>query len=353
MLQTSIQLGQKGGDTVLHKKLKSLALFVSVGIFFCAAAERSDSPLIRTVHAEVPTYSCPVETGGTMSYTALVEKYADDESEFVILEGKDGIRVHYKDQGSGPAILLIHSSSGDVKDWDPWVDVLKEDYRVIRFELPAFGLTGMVPSGNYSVERFLTLIDALMDHLEVPEFAVVGMSYGGPVAFRYAGTRVNRVTALVLGNSAGIEYGGRGGTVERERNPNPVFTPSTRAASFTESFLKLVINDPAKITPELIERKTDFANMECRDWESFVATGLYERGNPERVLSHVRAPSLVYWGGANTQLSLETAQAFADALYNAESIEKIIIEGGGHLVHIGQPQKTVQAVKAFFDRKLK
>ncbi len=154
-------------------------------------------------------------SAGTITYEEIVAEYADSDSRFVVLEGNDGINVHYKDQGSGPAVLLVHSSTGDLKDWAGWVDILGDDYRIVRFDLPAFGLTGPVPSGNYSIDRFLTLVDSLMDHLDIDRFAIAGASYGGLVAFRYAGTRTDRVTALILLNSAGIEYGGRGGTRER------------------------------------------------------------------------------------------------------------------------------------------
>ncbi|HEY0941413.1 MAG TPA: hypothetical protein VGE08_15040, partial [Steroidobacter sp.] len=90
---------------------------------------------------------CDPPSAGTLTYEEVVAKYADEHSKFVVLEGADGIRVHYKDQGSGPAVLLVHSSGGDLMDWDGWVKVLSKSYRVVRFDLPAFGLTGPVPSG--------------------------------------------------------------------------------------------------------------------------------------------------------------------------------------------------------------
>ena len=123
-------------------------------------------------------------SAGTISYEEIVAKYADPDSRFVVLEGNDGINVHYKDEGSGPAVLLVHSSTGDLKDYDVWVDILSADYRVVRLDLPAFGLTGPVPSGNYSIDRFMTLVDSLMDHLGIERFAIAGASYGGLVAFR-------------------------------------------------------------------------------------------------------------------------------------------------------------------------
>ena len=288
-----------------------------------------------------------------LTYEQLVAKYADPDSKFVVLEGRDGIRVHYKDEGSGPAVLLVHSSSGDLNDWDGWVQVLRNDYRVVRLDLPSFGLTGTVPSGNYSVDRYLSLVDALMDHVGIEQFAIVGTSYGGLVAFRYAATRLNRITALILANSAGVEYGGRGGTTERARDPAPQFTPELRTLEQTETMLKTVINDPDRVTPELVQRKTDHANMVGRDYEGFLGRKLYERGNPRRVLSHVRAPALVLWGGNSRGLSPETAQGFVDAMNNAKSTRKIIYAGGGHLLHIERPEETVKDVKTFLDQQLR
>lgn len=292
-------------------------------------------------------------SAGTITYEQILAKYADPDSKFVALEGADGIRVHYKDEGTGPAVLLIHSSFGDLKDWDPWVKVLARRYRVVRLDLPAFGLTGPVPSGNYSIDRYLTLVDALMDHLGIERFAIVGTSYGGLVAFRYAATRLERVQALVLANSAGVEYGGRGGTKERVRAPATSFKPEVRTAAVTEAALKRLINDPARVTPEIVQRKTDFANVVGRDREAFVATQMYERGNPERVLAHVRAPALVLWGGKSQGLSAETAQLFVDFMKNAKSTQKIIYDGGGHLLHIERPDETVADVQRFLDRNLR
>lgn len=296
---------------------------------------------------------CAERSAGTISYEEILARYADSDSKFVVLEGSDGIRVHYKDEGQGPGVLLVHTSSGDLRDWDQWVEILRPSYRVVRLDLPAFGLTGQVPSGNYSIDRYLALVDALMDHLGIERFAIAGGSYGGLVAFRYAGTRVDRTTALILMNSAGIEYGGRGGTTERTREPLPTFEPKQRTPAETKAMLEMTINDPTRITPALVERKTDFANVVGRDCEGFVATGLYERGDPMRVLGHVRAPALVLWGGDSRALSVATAQAFVDGLKNAASAEKIVYEGGGHFLNIERPKVTAIDAKRFLDDHLR
>ncbi len=286
------------------------------------------------------------ESAGTISREQIRARYADEDSRFVEL---DGSSVHYKDQGQGPALLLVHGSVGDLGDWDGWVVSLREHYRMIRMDLPSFGLSGDVPSGNYSIDRYLTLVDSLMDHLGVPRFAIAGTSYGGLVAFRYAATRTDRVSALILMNSAGIEYGGRRGTTERPRDSAPVFTPGVATTEEIAKLLNDLINDPDRLTPALVQRKTDFANVIGRDRESFLGIQLYERGDPMRVLARVRAPALVLWGGNSKGLSPETSQAFVDGLRNAPRVEKIIYDGGGHLLHVERPEPTARDARAFLD----
>lgn len=276
-------------------------------------------------------------------------RYADADSRFVDL---DGVVVHYKDEGSGPALLLVHGTQGDLNDWNAWTAALKNRYRVIRLDLPAFGLTGPVPNGNYSIDRMLSLVDALMDTVGVDRFAIAGVSFGGLVAFRYAATRTDRVTALVLANSAGIEYGGRRGTGPRpqgsSRSSGVMTDPVTTREDYL-AFLKQQVNDDAVLTADYVDRKLAFRNQEGRGTEGTEMTRLYERGTPQRVLAHVKAPALVLWGGANPALSAETAEAFASAMTHACGVQKILYDGAGHWIHVERPTETSRDVGAFLD----
>jgi pimeloyl-ACP methyl ester carboxylesterase len=285
------------------------------------------------------------ENTSMISREQIAAKYTDHDSKFATL---DNISVHYKDQGDGPAILLVHGSGGDLGDWDGWVKVLSPHYRVIRLDLPGAGLSGAIPNGNYSIDRALSLVDALMDGLGIERFAIAGNSYGGIVAFRYAATRVERVTGLILMNSAGIEYGMKRGT-SPSTAPNPVLTAAITRDSIAAG-LAMTINDPARVTDGLIQRRLDFATVTGRDQERLAIVRLYERGDPFRVLAHVRAPTLVEWGGANKGLSLETADSFVTAVKNACIAKKIVYEGGGHTMNIERPEATASDAMAFLDR---
>lgn len=292
------------------------------------------------------------ETTRVLTRESVIARYADAQSRFIDV---DGVDVHFKDEGSGPVLLLVHGTLGDLSDWDAWAAVLSRRYRVLRLDLPAFGLTGPLRSGNYSVDRWLSLVDAFMDRLGAERFAIAGTSYGGLVAFRYAATRVDRVTGLILANSAGIQTG---------KGPSEVEKPSTKArkipdasvfnspvitADDIEANLYHLLADEALVTPERVARKLAYANTRGRGEEAIAGRTLYERGDPQRVLAHVRAPALVLWGAANRALNIETAQAFAGAMKNACRVDVRIYPEAGHMLMVDTAAKSAADVQAFMD----
>lgn len=319
-------------------------------MFFRLVKLVSAAMIAIAVHSPVPAGE---QTTRTLSIQDARDKYAAPASQFADI---DGINVHYRDEGQGPVVLLMHGTLGDLSDWDEWADELKQNFRVVRLDLPGFGLTADMPNDNYSVPRMHVLIDGLMDHLGAEKFAVVGISYGGMVMFRYAATRTERVTAMVLINSAGIQRGKRAKSLDKPNSIKPakpkknMFIDPIVLKEDVEAFYEGYINDPAARTPSFIQRKLDLLNIEGRDDISVKAYKLYEQGNPLRVLSHVRAPTLIMWGAGNQALDTETATTFMNALPMACSKELVTFTGGGHYINIERPKETVLMAEQFLHK---
>jgi pimeloyl-ACP methyl ester carboxylesterase len=296
--------------------------------------------------------SAPAAGTRVIPLAQMIAKYADADSRFIEI---DDVKLHYKDQGAGPAVLLIHGSGGDLWDYDDWTrTLLAKGWRVVRLDLPGFGLSGQAVNGNYSIDRVQSLIDGLMDEIGLERFAIVGTSYGGLAAFRYAATRTERITGLVIMNSAGVEYGKQ--EVDPTTGEKKFYAASmsdTVSRAQTAEGLKKAFTDPAKITDAWVDRKVDFMNVVGRDREGALAIDQYVRGKPERVLAHVRAPVLVFWGGASKALSQDTADRFHAALTRASYREKVVQPGGGHLMHVEMPEPTVATVAAFLERRVR
>ena len=124
------------------------------------------------------------------------------------------------DVGSGDAVLLGNSFLWDAQMWRPQIDALATHYRVIAPDLWGHGGSGPLPPGTTMrglAEHHL----ALMDHLEIGRFAVVGLSVGAMWAAELALMAPDRVAGVALVNSALRRRpgGGRGGAAVLLANP--------------------------------------------------------------------------------------------------------------------------------------
>ena len=125
-----------------------------------------------------------------------------------------GIRLHVRDTGpcAAPAVIFLHGFGSSLQTWEDWARDLEADHRVMRYDLPGFGLTGADPSGDYTDRRSVEVLIELMDRLGVSRASIVGNSMGGRIAWTFAALKPERVDKLVLVSpdgftSPGLEYG--------------------------------------------------------------------------------------------------------------------------------------------------
>ncbi|MEN2396794.1 alpha/beta fold hydrolase [Pseudomonas halotolerans] len=114
---------------------------------------------------------------------------------FVTLDGQP---LHYLDQGQGPVVLLGSSYLWDHTMWAPQIEALSRHYRVIALDLWGHGQSGRLPEGMTSLDDLARQALALMDHLDIDCFSLVGLSVGGMWGARLALMAPKRLEALVL-----------------------------------------------------------------------------------------------------------------------------------------------------------
>ena len=117
-----------------------------------------------------------------ISVEKLKVKYANQASSFVAI---DGMEVHYRDEGiksDSIPIVLIHGTGASLHTFDAWTGELKKTKRVIRMDLPAYGLTGPFPNKNYSMNNYVKFIKTFLAKLGVKQCVIAGNSLGGQIA---------------------------------------------------------------------------------------------------------------------------------------------------------------------------
>jgi uncharacterized protein (TIGR04551 family) len=110
----------------------------------------------------------------------------------------DGVHVHYRDEGTGPAVVMIHGFGGSLEHWSGVAPkVAAAGHRVIRIDLEGFGWTSR-PYGDYSPAAQGQLVWHVLDKLGVHDVAIVGHSWGASVALSMAVQQPGRTSRVAL-----------------------------------------------------------------------------------------------------------------------------------------------------------
>jgi pimeloyl-ACP methyl ester carboxylesterase len=110
-----------------------------------------------------------------------------------------GARIHYLDEGSGPAILLIHGLGGQMRNFThSLLGRLKGEFRVIILDRPGSGYSTRPPHAPAAIGAQAEIIARFIDALELEQPLVVGHSLGGAIALALALNHPGRAGALAL-----------------------------------------------------------------------------------------------------------------------------------------------------------
>ena len=279
--------------------------------------------------------------------TDLKIKYENAESEYVRVFG---MPVHYRDEGSGPTLVLLHGTGASLHTWDGWIDTLHRDFRIVRLDLPGFGLTGPDPTDDYTVSRYVDFLQAFADALELDRFHLAGNSLGGRIAWNFALAHPDRVAKLVLIDSAGYP---RPAPVNESlvfklaRTPgvNWLFTVMT-PRSLTEDSLRQVYGNPNKVTESLVDRYFELS-LRPGNREAFVERALdaaHDRDGDHRLIAQ---PTLILWGTEDRWIPLADGRGFADDIADSRLIA---YPGIGHVPMEEIPGPTARATMTFLTR---
>ena len=114
------------------------------------------------------------------------------------------MQVHYRDEGKGFPIVLVHGTAASLHTWDAWTHELKKTNRVIRMDLPAFGITGPNKDADYSIEAYTTFLHSFLEKLQLKKFHIAGNSLGGNIAWNYTADYPENVEKLILVDASGL-----------------------------------------------------------------------------------------------------------------------------------------------------
>ena len=243
-----------------------------------------------------------------------------------------------------PTLVLLHGFGASLQTWDAWSQALETQWRVVRIDLPAFGLTGPAVNNDYSDEADVARLLALLDHLGLQRVAVGGHSMGGRIAWNFAAAHPERVSHLVLVAPDG--FPDPRSTTEFTYQVSPWL--GLMKLSLPAWALKLGVapayGDEKLLTADTMRRYQDM--MRAPGVRAALIDRMRQTRNSDPVprLQSLKMPVLLVWGDKDAFIPISNAQDYLKAIPHATLAT---IPQAGHVVHEEAPLPSVEAVKAF------
>jgi len=279
----------------------------------------------------------------------LRPRFASPPSTFLNVAG---MKVHMRDEGPRDdpiPIVLLHGTAASLHTWDGWAEALKSSRRVIRFDLPGFGLTGPSPDRNYSIDNAIRLLIAMFDHLGIERAVLGGNSLGGVIAWRTAVEYPARVERLILVDSAGYPAASSSAPLVFYLAKLPSMdwiVRNTLPRTLVAQGLRHAYANPTKVTPELIDQYCDLLRREGN------RTAFIDRARQRRPatsahrIAQLKLPTLIMWGRQDRMIPPEAAERFH---HDIAGSTLVIFDDLGHVPQEEDPTRTVVPVKQFLE----
>lgn len=271
----------------------------------------------------------------------------------------DGARVAYRETGTGPALVLLHSLGLSHREWEPIVGALAARFRVVLPDLPLHGDSEDRPGHPYSPDWLAEVIAGFCEETAGPHPLVAGHDIGAELALRAVVSGQLTPRRLVL-------MPNRLHRRAEHRTGRAVWRGACMAAAVP--LLDRVLARGAALTfrPALGERLSAQRNPAARDLVRHAFADV--AGNPQRARSwakfarrwpsepqralldaypRIAMPTLLLWGDADPAHPLDAAREALDLLPDGQLR---ILGGAGFLMAYDDPVGTARELIAFCGR---
>lgn len=252
----------------------------------------------------------------------------------------NGIEMAYQVHGTGESVLLIHGYPLSGKLWEPLLEPMKDDYRLIVPDLRGFGESEA--SEEASMGQYADDLAALLDEIGEPApVTVVGLSMGGYIAFEFYRRYPERVHALALVDTR-AEADDEAGRQTRRRTAEQVLREGS--AGVADDMASKLFGP--NVSDEL---RTEWREIMAATPPQGIAAALRalaERPDSTEVLETINRPVLIVVGEEDRVTPPSLARKMHEAIAGS-TLE--IIAGAGHMTPVEQPQRFIAVLEQFLD----
>ena len=254
----------------------------------------------------------------------------------------NGVRMNWREEGSGHVILFLHAFPLHSGMWDSQLSALPAGWRGIAPDFRGFGRSAPAGEGPYTMDVFADDVAALLKHLNVSNAVVCGLSMGGYAAFSFLRRHRGMVRALALCNTRPTAD-----TADAKQNRLQL-AAKVRAEGVrvvVEAMLSKMFSDQTRQRdPDKVHMIVQMMNQNAPDAVARALEGMAARPNSEDLLRNIEVPVLILHGEDDAIIPRGDAQMMARAIRGARIH---MLPEAGHLSNIEEPDEFNRFLSEF------
>ncbi len=218
-------------------------------------------------------------------------------------ELKTSGKFRYLDEGNGEVVVMLHGLFGALSNWEPTIQSLKNDYRVLVPILPIYDM----PLISASIEGLKKFVEGFVAELNLPPFHVMGNSLGGHIALVYTVAHPEMVKSLILTGSSGLFENAMGGSF-----------PKRGSYEYIKERVGYTFYDPATASEDLIQEVFEITKSVSKCMSIVAIAKSAQRQNLAGELHKIKTPTLLIWGLNDTITPPHVAHEFNRLISGSE-----------------------------------
>jgi magnesium chelatase accessory protein len=257
-----------------------------------------------------------------------------------------GLRWHVQIMGQGPALVLLHGTGAATHSWADLMPILARHYQVIAMDLPGHGFTATPSGSGLSLPGMGKLVQALLDHLEVTPFAIIGHSAGAAIGAQMVLSGTSRPAHIIALNGAFKPFDGLAAHVFPvvakliALNPMTIFALSRNGGDIGR-VEKLLAGTGSKLSQSAIGF---YARLFGTSGHVNGVMGMMARWELDKLvprLPKLTVPLTLIVGTGDKTIAPSVSRDVHAAVQGSQILE---LSGLGHLMHEEAPQKVADLI---------
>jgi len=253
-------------------------------------------------------------------------------------------KIHYKDQGKGQVIMLIHGYLETSEIWSSFAKRLSENFRIITVDLPGHGKSENTDE-VLTMDCMASILAKLLEDLKIRKLFLTGHSLGGYVTLAFADLHTDLLSGYCLFHSH--PFADDSGKIEKRRMEAGVVEKGKKEWFIPGNIAKLYATANLQKFSESLKRSTEIALKMPDETIVAVLKGMITRPSRVSVMESGKVPYLWILGEMDNLINCGEIQSMVRVPKNAEVI---ILKNSGHMGFIEEEDLSLSVLESFVSK---